>query len=145
MKDRSANRQPSDITLLFFSAGGVRFAVDADQVAETVVIPNEPDDRVPCLLTLMGCDDRLIDRHDSTMLVVKTNDTTPFRIIVDGLEDMVEMSTAHIHPFPPLLESFALQRGMWGVIERDGGLVLLLDFQRLMGNKGHETAHDGGV
>ncbi|NVN93320.1 MAG: hypothetical protein HXX11_22370 [Desulfuromonadales bacterium] len=144
MNDRGTSRH-SDITLLFFSAGGVRFAVDADQVTRSVTISVEPNDGVPRLLTLMGCDDRLIDHHNSIMLNVKSNDSKPYRIIVDVLEDMAEISTAHIHPFPPLVESFALQRGMWGVIERDGGLVLLLDFERLMGNKGHETAHDGGA
>jgi hypothetical protein len=144
MRSRGNARDGSFVNLLFFSACGVRFAVDADQVAGTAAFEEESEEGPPRLFTVMGCGDQSVDKRGATMLTIKSNNLEPFRLVVDVLEDMAGISVGDIRSLPPLIEPFALQRGMWGVIVRDGKLVLLMDFQRLMKNKGPERVRDGG-
>ena len=68
-------------------------------------------------------------------MLINAGGCAPFRIVVDVLEDMAEISADDIRSFPPLIEPFALRGGMWGVVERNGRMVMLLDFQRLIRNK----------
>jgi chemotaxis signal transduction protein len=51
------------------------------------------------------------------------------------MEDIAECDRNDIRLFPELLEPVALRNGMWGILPRDGRMVLLVDFQRLIKKK----------
>ena len=55
-----------------------------------------------------------------------------YRVIIDFMEDIVGFRKVDIHPFPELLEPFTLRKGLWGVVVKDGRMILLVDFIRLL-------------
>ena len=66
---------------------------------------------------------------------IKTGEGASYRVMTDQVTDIVETDCRDIHPMPPLIELFALKRGLWGVLPRNGRLVLVIDFLLLAREK----------
>lgn len=143
---REALGQDCDtLNMLMFAVGGVRFAIDADQVAE---IADYQCGRDPDLLWFheeLGYGAKAVEYQSPAVLSIRCK-AEPYRVIVDALEDIAAFSTNELRVLPNLLEPFALRRGVWGVLLRNNKIILLLDFMRLQragGTKGSDTCEAG--
>lgn len=125
------------LNLLLFSVWGVSFGIDADQVAEITAYKAETEDLV-WFHDEMGYGDKKLRYHSPTIVTIKTDREMPYRVIIDSMQDITQFNWNDITPFPALMEPFSLQMGMWGILSRQGSMVLLLDFQRLLRNKLNE-------
>ncbi|MDA8430231.1 MAG: hypothetical protein M0T70_13330 [Geobacteraceae bacterium] len=123
------------LNLLLFSVGGVHFGMDADLAAGMAAYNGEEaEDLFWFHKELEYCRDAFV--YTAPFVVaVRTADSTSYRVIIDAMEDVVEISMMHISPFPPLLEPLALRKGLWGILPRNGHMVLLVDLQRLAQGK----------
>ncbi|HXE96424.1 MAG TPA: hypothetical protein VN642_08465 [Dongiaceae bacterium] len=120
------------LELLFFSVGGVHFAVDSGQVAGIATYDGEQADDLFWFHEEMGYDGNSVSYHSPNIVTIRTGGVSSYRVIIDSMEDIAEFSQNDIRLFPPLLEVFSLRRGMWGVLPRHGRMVLLVDFKRLI-------------
>ncbi|MRR33297.1 hypothetical protein EG829_01170 [bacterium] len=125
------------LRLLVFTAGGLRFAADADQVASLQeFVPAANEVRAFWFHEAIGGGvPREAVRHPQLCLVRR--DAELCRFIIDAPEDLIELDAHSISPLPPLAEPFALERGIWAALpyEHDE-IILLVDFIRLA------TRHD---
>jgi len=49
-------------------------------------------------------------------------------VVVDWMLDVCEVAGKEIRSFPPLVEPFAMEQGLWGVIFPGGRIAFLIDF-----------------
>jgi|GEM_PF-862979 len=125
------------LNLLLFSVGKVLFGVDADQVARISAYKNEMDEDLFWFHEVIGYGEKTVEYHTPTIITIRTTDG-PRHVIIDSMDEIAEFSPNEIGLLPALLEPFALQRGIWGVLPRDGSIILLVDFNRLLMEKRHE-------
>ena len=116
------------LNLLLFSVGGVFFGVDADQVGAVTAYQGGMQENMQWFHDVMGYGNQTVVYKCPTVITIKT---APYQMIIDSMEDIAEFSVNEIHLLPRLLESFAIKRGIWGVILRDKRITLLLDLMRL--------------
>lgn len=129
--DATAGELP--LNLLLFTVGGVCFAVDAEQVeCMTGYLPEESGDLFR-FHELAGFGGREVTYRTPTVLSLKSSEPGGCRVLVDAMEDIAEYGVDDIAPLPVLLEPFAFRHGLWGVLKRDNGLAMLVDFQRIAG------------
>lgn len=130
----------SSLTLLLFTVGGVAYAVDADQIARiTAYDKEEHSDDVCWLHEEMGYGSRPVGYQVPTVVLIKAGSVGPYRVIIDRMEDIAECSYDDITLLPELVTPFLLQKGIWALLVRNGVMVFLLDFQRLLQTKKNMT------
>lgn len=132
------------LNLLLFSVGGVRFAIDADQVTGMTPYAGEEADDLFWFHEELDYGRGTPAYDDPVIIAIRTEDATSYRVVIDRMEDVAEICALGIRPLPPLLEPLLLRKGMWGVAERGGQMVLLVDFQRLLRYKGRCIEFNGG-
>lgn len=120
------------INLLLFSVGGVHFGCDAKQAETMDAYLGEAADDLCWFHEELGYGGRPVSYNAPSVVTVRTADFRSLRVIIDLVEDLVEISAADISPLPLLLEPLLLPKGMWGVVQRDGRMILLVDFQRFL-------------
>lgn len=128
------------LNLLLFSVGGVRFGVDAEMTAGITEYHGEVAEDLFWLHDEVGYGGIVPVYSAPTVVAVRVEDSRSYRVIIDKMEDIAEISSADIQPFPKILEPHVLQKGLWGTTIRGGHMVLLLDFTRLLRHKPN-TAH----
>ena len=126
----------AELNLLVFSVGGVRFGCDAEQ-AEAVAGYRGEEENLFWLHEELGYGGRPVHYRAPSVVTVKTEDARSYRVIIDQMEELIGISADDIAPLPRLMERSALGRGIWGVVERQGRMILLLDFQRFLRDKRH--------
>jgi chemotaxis signal transduction protein len=119
------------LNLLLFSVGGVSFGIEADQAESIAAYTAEALSDLFWFHDVVDYGYDTINYLSPTIITVKTGDFFTRRVIIDAMEDIAEFSLNDIRPFPPLIEPFALRKGMWGILARNGNMVLLVDFKRL--------------
>jgi chemotaxis signal transduction protein len=119
-----------ELDLLLFSVGGVSFGVDAEQVEE--ILSWQGGDGSAWFHRELGYPSDTISYRAPSVLKIKTEDAGHYQVIIDLLQDVTRIVAGDIHPFPPVVEPFALHKGMWGIVVKDERMILLVDFQRLM-------------
>jgi hypothetical protein len=123
------------LRLLVFSACGLRFGADADQVAS--LGPCDPDNppphAVPFHRAIGFGDPAAAFRYPETCTVRRGTEVCT--LIIESPDDLVSVETRLVWPFPPLVEPFALERGIWAVIPGEQGVLLLVDLPRLATNR----------
>lgn len=119
------------LNLLLFSVGGVSFAVDAEQVEAMAAYLPEESGTLFRFHELAGFGNRQVSYRMPTVLSLKSSEPGGCRVLVDAMEDIAEYGVDAISPLPALLEPFAFRHGLWGVLKRDNGLTMLVDFQRI--------------
>ncbi|MDD2365102.1 MAG: hypothetical protein PHN84_02955 [Desulfuromonadaceae bacterium] len=119
------------LDLLMFSVAGVYYAADAAQIAGVEKFRGGRDGSEVWFHEEMefGCGD--ICYSSPTVLTIRSGAETTQRVIIDKMEDIMRVTEDDISLFPPLVETFALKKGLWGILLLDGVMVLLLDFERL--------------
>lgn len=123
------------LNLLLFSVGGVHFGMDAELAAAITEYHGEEADDLFWFHEEIGFGGAMPVYSAPTIITVRGEDSLSYRVIIDKLEDIAGISPVDIQPFPPLVESLVLRKGMWGVTVRDGRMVLLVDFMRLLRHK----------
>ena len=127
---------PASLNLLVFSVAGVRFGCDADQAEGVAAYRGDQGDELCWFHEELGFGGPAPEYGEPSVVTVRTADAGGYRVIIDRMEDLVEVTLDDISPFPQLMEPFVLAKGMWGVVEREGGMILLVDFLRLLHVKG---------
>lgn len=120
------------LSLLLFSVGGVHFGVDAGQVSGIAAYDGEQAEDLFWFHEEMEYAEKEVSYHSPTVITIRDEAGLPYRVIIDLMEDIKEFSQNDIAPFPALLEPLALKRGFWGIILRNGIIIILLDFIRLL-------------
>lgn len=120
------------LNLLLFAIEQVHFAIDADQVAAVNTYAGEQQDDLFWFHEVLGYGDKPVVYSAPVIVTIRTEHERTYRVIIDSMEDIAEFSHSSLRLFPPLLEPFALRSGMWGVLPRDGEMILLVDFKRLL-------------
>ncbi|MGA2079661.1 MAG: hypothetical protein ABSH53_03475 [Holophaga sp.] len=128
MKESQADGPMADLELALFQVGGVRYGVEAGQVAGTEVFQGPGAVGVRWFHEIMGYPDGRVHYRDP---VVLTLHGAVGRIVVDGLEHLACVPLCDLRPFPPLAAPAARARGLWAVAKRGEHLVLLVDFDLL--------------
>lgn len=127
MNDLDSTSGELRLNLLLFTVGGVCFAVDAEQIDGISTYLAKEHDNLLWFHEMLGFGDRELIYRAPTVLALKTNEQGSL-VVIDNMEDIAEYSVKSIVPLPTLLEPFALRNGIWGVLKRDSGLTLLVDF-----------------
>jgi len=129
------------LDLLLFSVSGIQFGVDAEQIAGMAAYTGEQADDLFWFHKELEYGDASTTYLSPTVLTIKTGAGRPYRVIIDAMADIAECSQTDIRLFPAHLESVAARKGMWGILLRQGGMVLLMDFQLLLK---HNQLNSGG-
>jgi hypothetical protein len=120
------------LNLLLFSVCGVHFGVDAGQVTGTALYDGEQADDLFWFHEELEYEAEAAAYVSPTVVTISTGYESSYRVIIDGMDDVVELSQNDIQLFPELLEPFTLRKGLWGILSRNKIMVLLLDCQRLL-------------
>lgn len=119
------------LRLLLFSEAGVRFGADADLIESICEL--SPDVEMEKIFRL---NEKLKCRHelsaDSSLTTLKVRGKkASYLIAVDRIEEIIEIGIDAIRPMPMLVMPYSIKIGIWGVVPRTDGLLLLIDFTRL--------------
>lgn len=149
MSDAGDTHGPRGLNLLLFSVGGVHFGVDADQVEGTFSCQAGEGAGLFRFHREMGYGDDAISYAEPVIISIKTGSSQEYRVVIDMMEDVTGIVADDIHPFPPVVEPFALRKGMWGIVVKGGRMILLVDFLRMLKERRAVSApvevtnHDG--
>ncbi len=127
----SAN-EDTCLNLLLFSVGGVYFGIDAELTAGITEYRGEEAEDLFWFHDVVGYGGSIPLYSTPTIVTVRLEGHHSYRVIIDKMEAIAEICSGDIRPFPPLMEAFALPKGMWGITVREGHMVLLMDFTRLV-------------
>jgi hypothetical protein len=123
------------LDLLLFSVCGVHFGVEAGQINGVSSYIGERSEDIFWFHEEFEYGAGVKKYFSPTVISIKTADSKPYRLIIDSMEDIAGFSQSDIRLFPPLLEPLAMQKGFWGIIIRNGVMVLLIDFQIFLNRK----------
>ncbi len=132
MSDAENTLDSLELDLLLFSVEGVSFGVDAEQVEGILSWQGGGADGLAWFHRELGYAGDTITYRAPSVLKIRTEDARNYLVIIDMLQDVTRVVAGDIHPFPSLVEPYALHKGMWGIVVKDGRMILLVDFQRLM-------------
>lgn len=132
------------LNLIMFSVGGVLFGVDAGLVAEITGFNDDEVEGSVWFHDALGYSCAPPDYLAPVIVSIRTEGSRQFNVIIDAMEDIVEISVTDIRPFPPLLEQVVRSKGLWGVVERCGRLVLLVDFHLMQLSEKYCVKLNGG-
>ncbi|GAM09100.1 hypothetical protein OR1_01374 [Geobacter sp. OR-1] len=130
-----------NLNLFLFSVGGVHFAIDPEQAVEMIPYEGEKDDDLFWFHEELAFGDEAVTYQAPVIVTIRTGDPRPYRVIIDSMEDIAGFCTDDIRPFPELLEPFTLRKGLWGVVVKDGRMILLVDFVRLLRERRSDIAY----
>jgi hypothetical protein len=125
----------TSLHLFLFSAGGVSFAIAAEQALK-IAPYSGGGEGLFWFHEVLGFGGESVSYQAPTVVTIRKSGAGSCRVVVDLLEDIAEFSLNDIRAFPALLEPFTLQHGMWGILLRNDRMVLLVDIQRLLEQKG---------
>ena len=129
------NKNDQRLDLLLFTVGGVHFGVEAGQVAGMAIYDGVPADDLFWFHEELEYGDSAAPYSSPTVATIRTESVQSYRVIIDSMEDIAEFNQNDIRLFPALLEPFTMRRGLWGILPRQGVLVLLVDFHLLLKQK----------
>lgn len=125
----------ANLNLLLFSVQGVHFGIDAEQALQTAPYGGEEAGDLFWFHEELGFGTPSTVYLAPTVITVGARGGRQYRVIIDSMEDIAECSLNDIRPLPANLEPFTLQKGIWGILPRNGRMTLLLDFMSLFGRK----------
>lgn len=132
------------LDVLLFTVNGACYGVDVEQIAGIGEHAGEVADDLHWFHDLLDCGGSSATYRLPTELSIKTENGQSCRIVIDSMEDIRAFNTDVLCPFPSLVEPFALQKGLWGVVVVEGRMVLLVDFLLLLKRKRAGAARLGG-
>ncbi len=123
---------PDELTLLVFTVGGVRMAVDTAQVdgmahPEDVDIQGRETRGFHQIISFRGP----VCYKTPWVLQVK-DEATPYGVIIDQPEEIVPVKIEALQPLPRLIGAGGGSEAIWGAMVRtDGTILLLVDLYKL--------------
>ncbi len=127
---------PETIRVLVFTSGGVKVAVDTDQVIKLTGL-EEAEGRGWKLSTVP---DRLWRRNcappnlNARVLMAGSEDT-PIALTVDRLEDILSVPISDLRPMPHLISLSGAPAAVWSAMIRNDEVIMLVDLSRLPSEK----------
>ena len=122
---------PRRLNLLRFAVGGACFAVESSQIAALLPFPGPGVSSATWFHQALAYAE--IPTYRAPVLaVVPAEEGPPWQLVMDALDELLDIGLDEIQPFPPLIEPFALRKGLWGVLSRGSQTVLLVDLRRLL-------------
>ncbi|OIQ70249.1 hypothetical protein GALL_481370 [mine drainage metagenome] len=119
------------MNLFLFAVNGIFFAMDADQISDITPYHGEIDPNLHWFHQKLDYRIQEVNYVSPVVITLKTV-TTPYRLVIDAMEDIAELNINDISLLPKLLEPWTHQTGIWGVFHRKNNLVLILDFEQLL-------------
>jgi len=126
MEEGCTSVRPDELTLLVFSVGGVRMAVDTAQIVGMA----RPEDA-----GIQGMETRgfhqLISFRDPVcykapwVLQVK-DEAMPYGVMIDQPEEIIPVNLETLQPLPCLIGAGRGSEAIWGAMVREDGTILLL-------------------
>ena len=118
------------IHLLLFTVGKVHFALVASQIQALEAYRGSGGESPFWFHEEMGYPETPI-YHSPMLAIVPMGDGPPARVVITEMEELLDVPVKAIRPFPPLIEPFALRKGMFGLLVHRGKHIILVDLQRL--------------
>jgi hypothetical protein len=121
----------TELRLLVFSVGGIRFAADADQVVslQQCDLASLPE-HARFFHEVVGFADRAVEYLCPEICTVTSGDGI-CRLVIESPEDIISVPLEVLRPLPSLIEPFAVQRGIWAGIPETNRVLLAIDLCRL--------------
>lgn len=123
--------RPRKLNLLRFEVGGACFAVESSQIAALLPFPGSAGSSASWFHQALEYAEAPTYRAP-VLAVVPVEEGPPRQLVMDALDELLDVGLDEIHPFPPLIEPFALRKGLWGVLSRGSQTVLLVDLRRML-------------
>lgn len=123
--------RPRTLNLLRFEVGGACFAVESSQIAALLPFPGPGGSSAAWFHQALAYAETPTYRAP-VLAVVPVEEGPPRQLVMDALDELLDVGLDEIQPFPPLIEPFALRKGLWGVLPRGRQTVLLVDLRRLL-------------
>ena len=124
------------INLLLFEVAGIPFALFAEEVEEFAAFDGGSDPELVWFHREFGFRETEVVYRAPVVVTVRTGGGPRFRLIIDRMQEIAPFDWRELRPLPALVEPFALEKGIWGVLPRGGRLVRLIDVRRLLRGKG---------
>ncbi len=128
MNQRRPAPSREDVDLVLFQVGGVRFGAQAAEVLSALPVEAAGTADLLWLHDSLGLRKDIAYR-DPVALELRGETT---RVVVDGLENLVRRPLSTFRPLPALIQTKALENGFWAALPDESGMVLLVDFHRLV-------------
>lgn len=122
--------RPRRLNLLRFEVGGACFAAESSQIAALLPYPGPGESSATWFHQALAYAETPAYRAP-VLAVVPMEDGPPRQLVMDALDELLDVGLDEIQPFPPLIEPFALRKGLWGVLPHGCQTVLLVDLRRL--------------
>ena len=126
------------INLLLFEVAGIPFALFAEEVEEFAAFDGGSDPELVWFHREFGFRETEVVYRAPVVVTVRTGGGPRFRLIIDQMQEIAGFDGDDLRLFPPTVEPFALNKGVWGILPRGGRLVLLVDFRLLLQRKSRE-------
>ena len=123
---------PKDIRVLVFTSGGMKLAVDTDQIVKLTGI-EEAEGRGWDLFTVQ---DRLAPHsgaptNPNAKVLMGGDERLPIAVLIDRLDEILSIPIDDLQPMPRLIALSGAARAVWSAVVRDGEIVLLVDLYKL--------------
>ena len=123
---------PDELTLLVFTVGGVRMAVDAAQVDGMA----HPDD-----VEIQGRETRGFHQiisfrypvyYKAPWVLKVKGEAMPYGVMIDQPDEIVPVNLEALQPLPDIIGASGASEAIWGAMVRaDGTILLLVDLYKL--------------
>jgi len=122
-----------ELELLTFSIGEVKMAVDTAQVAamlktgqaeERGVSVSSLFEKIPFYGAEIG--------YSAPHVIVIKDEGEPYGVLIDRPDDIIRVSIDDIRPLPPVVASCSSSKAIWGAVLIAEGIILLIDFYKLI-------------
>jgi len=114
-----------EIQLLIFSLGNSRYGIDIDQVAYLMNV--DATESAISFEQLMAVGS-LAECKYSKILVIKHRMGIP--ILIQEPDEVVTFSVWDICSLPEVLTVSAANKGVWGLLPQEQGIIILIDFYK---------------
>ncbi len=141
MEEGCCSACPDELTLLVFTVGGVRMAVDTAQVDGLA----HPDDVEIQGIETRGFHEIISFRgpvcYEAPWVLKVKDEAMPFGVIIDQPDEIVPVHIAAVQPLPRLIAASGGSEAIWGAMVRaDGAILLLVDLYKLPKDDGRSVS-----
>ena len=145
MEEGCCSACPDELTLLVFTVGGVRMAVDTSQIAGLA----HPDD-----VEIQGMETRGFHQiipfrgpvcYKAPWVLQVKDEAMSYGIMIDAPDEIIPANLDALQPIPCLIAAGGGSEAIWGaMIRADGVILLLVDLYKLPKDDGRSVSETEG-
>jgi hypothetical protein len=122
---------PDEIKMFTFTIMGVRIGVDAEQVAEVMVVDAAEARGMPVFRfdEMIPFSTGPVEYRAPMAMMIRASE--PYFVIIDRPDDIALISVRSIQPLPAVLIGTGSPPPLWGAVVEPEGILLLVDFSRI--------------